>query len=137
MVCLKQTIPLQIFYRLFSTNFTWFILEYFITLVKNLTFNNRQNFLKFSIKLQVSRCVPYYCVLGMHADIYTLSHIKLRIQYTHEKIPNKKITMILIQILRHIYYNVLVSKFDGNELILEIYLATSQTSIMEIFSGNG
>ena len=57
-------------------------------------------------------------------------------QSTHEKLPNKKITMILIQILRQIFYHFLVSKFDGNELISGTYLEASQTSIIEIFTGN-
>ena len=30
-VCFKQTIPFQISQRLSSTNFTWFILEYFVS----------------------------------------------------------------------------------------------------------
>ena len=32
MVCFTQTIPLQIFQRLSSTNFTWSFLQYFVTI---------------------------------------------------------------------------------------------------------
>ena len=35
----KQTISLQIFQRLSSTNFTWFILEYIIAITNYKTFN--------------------------------------------------------------------------------------------------
>ena len=59
---LKQTISLQIFYKLSSTNFTWSILEYFVPYMIHIqSFSFASNFTKLKIQINFRAFLSNTC----------------------------------------------------------------------------